>query len=1020
MKLFNFNKNKAKTKGKQDKPKKESKSKFGLFKNKNDFIGRSGIGAVVESALISAMQAYVNDDDQPYIAIDEDKKLIYLIGLTNDLIKGSMFEKDSEALGSLQAATENSNKNISNKGDIPGSIYNASFPSDVEPLPNDQGYTPPKQLVFLPTVNTLNELESIAGPEQEYEIVSMPSDISEKNYQDYTDKGEINIPLVSDDSDDDTADEQNLIKVTLSQFKDFVKENTAIDSTNAYFEDESPQDDETKLSNDSDDDNDLLNDTDDDDTFNADDDFGATDDDAFNADDDFNTDDDDAFNDDGADTDDNGNKDSTTDTDDYDDYGLNDVDDDFGLDDDDDYDYDDDEVPTGTTGTTGTTGNATAQNDTTADAVADDVAPTDIDTTGNDAVPAGATPSSKQAENKKPAKAKKAAIKDTEATEQAASDSDSVDDNLDILNNVDSLAPDETTADNSDHEESTGAATAPKATETDKAETNKADKAKTDETANAKTEADEKAAAAPNTAAPTANAEGSSDKETSTAAEAPAVATDQVPIADQNATTEPAVPNTEITTTKPAQPSQAALKQAASQQQSQNFIKGLTDIKPSTAHSGDALVDLSNPEVSLSQIDPSIKKINSLTDKNRKARQKLRAEYSKKIDDFLAKNLKVPVLYVKDGAKFGKKFLIEQKADNEMLRKDVESQRENIKMQLMNKIDQILDGLTDPAEFDKHFPQVAEKLRNRFLNKKNMKREQIERINQIDQLYQQLHTELRNNYLQRAEQEFNNKYVPKRDHEITSAEAKVKREHAKAHATAVDTVLETARERAKPLVDEQVKDIIINGQSLVDSAALSISSQARSYSNDLFKQLKIENELNDTHEPAPTNEAATATTQQQTQTMPVQTDAEIAAEGLRYQQQQELEDAQTLNAELKQKISALQHDNENLRAANASSYERSSQLLDENRRYRQAAIDANAAKNSEQELNETLVQQIANISNHGDKGDDLRFSPPYHDDEVTEPTEAVQKTDVKAKTAPEKPEPTTNKPKSSPAHAPQL
>lgn len=1015
MKLFNFNKNKAKTKGKQDKPKKESKSKFGLFKNKNDFIGRSGIGAVVESALISAMQAYVNDDDQPYIAIDEDKKLIYLIGLTNDLIKGSMFEKDSEALGSLQAATENSNKNISNKGDIPGSVYNASFPSDVEPLPNDQGYTPPKQLVFLPTVNTLNELESIAGPEQEYEIVSMPSDISEKNYQDYTDKGEINIPLVSDDNDDDSDDEQNLIKVTLSQFKDFVKENTAIDSTNAYFEDESPQDDETKLSNDSDDDNDLLNDTDDDDTFNTDDDFGATDDDAFNADDDFDTDDDDAFNDDGADADDSSAKDGTTDTDDYDDYGLNDVDDDFGLDDDDDYDYDEDDAPTGTTDTTDT---ATAPNDT-----ADDVTPTD--TTGNDAAPAGATSSSKQAENKKPAKAKKAAAKDTEATEQTASDSDSVDDNLDILNNVDSLAPDETTADNSDHEEPTGAETAPKAAETD--ETDKAE-TETDENVatSAKTEADadKNAAAAPNTAAPTASAENGNAKETSTATTK--AATEQIPVADQTATaapvttTEPAVPNTEITTTKPVQPSQAALKQAASQQQSQNFIKGLTDIKPSTAHSGDALVDLSNPEVSLSQIDPSIKKINSLTDKNRKARQKLRAEYSKKIDDFLAKNLKVPVLYVKDGAKFGKKFLIEQKADNEMLRKDVESQRENIKMQLMNKIDQILDGLTDPAEFDKHFPQVAEKLRNRFLNKKNMKREQIERINQIDQLYQQLHAELRSNYLQRAEQEFNNKYVPKRDHEITSAEAKVKREHAKAHATAVDTVLETARERAKPLVDEQVKDIIVNGQSLVDSAALSISSQARSYSNDLFKQLKIENELNDTHEPAPTNEAATAMAAAQPQTMPVQTDAEIAAEGLRYQQQQELEDAQTLNAELKQKISALQHDNENLRAANASSYERSSQLLDENRRYRQAAIDANAAKNSEQELNETLVQQIANISNHGDKGDDLRFSPPYHDDEVTEPTEAVQKTDVKAKTAPEKPEPTTNKPKSSPAHAPQL
>lgn len=999
MKLFNFNKNKSKDKSKQakrNKKKSTNKSKFGLFKSKDDFIGRSGIGAAVESAAITAIQANLTNDEQPYIAIDNQSHLIYLIALTNDLMKGSMFEKDSEALGSLQSATEVSNKNNSpdDGGDIPGSVYNVSFPSDIDPQANDKGETPPKQLVFLPTINTLNELETIAGADQEYEIVSMPSDISESNYLDYVDKGLINLPIEDYDDEeepqDETVDDTNshLIKVTIAGFKDFVKENTTIDSTNAYDDLEDFEDDDADASND---DNEELE----------------------------NDDSDDALLDDDDEVDHENGDDSSVPKDDYHDPDFDDnEDDDSNFKD----PFDDDPFDDDSFDDTNLDDDA---DDTDMDDAADDTDDTDVPDVDDepDASPKKAKTTEKpksKTETKTQSAAKQPVADDDDVDNTDFDDTDSDDDFDD--ENLDDDYDDELDLDVPDADDADDANEADEANDANEA--NDADEANAADTtvSDVPKEASETTTTTPEPqAAPAANASENAAPAATTATNSAQAAQASQPEPAGTATNEGSTAP-QVSTSAPSTPDMSAVRQ----QQSNKFIRDVTNVHPSDVQNvlpssqpaeGEELIDVTNPEVSLAKIDPSLKKMTNLTDRNRKAREQLRNKYSKQIDVWLKGNLHVPVLYMKDGEKLGKKFLIEQQADNEMLRSEAESQRENIKMQLMSKIDSILDGLTDPVEFDKHFPEVAEKLRSKFLNKKVMKQEQIERMNQIEQSYKQLEQALRNAAIDKAEQEFNTKYIPKRDEEITSVESVVNHEHQEAHSKAVDEILATVRDKAQPLVDEQVKDIILGGQSLVDSAAISLSGQTRAYSKELFKRVRIQTAMDDSsldnnsNQNTPEQPAANKIDHQE-------------FEGRLYQKQQELEQAHDQIAELQNQLNEKATDNENLRVASASAYSREAKLMEQLKKYQNDMIAAKAEKTaaaqraeSYQQNNVALQNEITNLQHHGSKSQGLNYEPDTVTPVATTEQNRVETTQQKTTPEPEKESPA---PKSSPAHAPQL
>lgn len=199
----------------KSKPKKSKKRGGGLFgKKSHDYIAQLRLQPVSEDALFDTLNEDLDDKEQPYVSTDDTNHLIYLIALNNKLIDGSSI---ADHLGDIKTAADYSNR----KGDIAGSLYNASTSNDLKPHNKAD-----KKIVFVPTVNTLKTLSEIAEPSQEFLIVSLPSDISADNLDDYYDEGRVNAPIMGDD--------QKVITATLDDFKDFVKINTEPDADEAY------------------------------------------------------------------------------------------------------------------------------------------------------------------------------------------------------------------------------------------------------------------------------------------------------------------------------------------------------------------------------------------------------------------------------------------------------------------------------------------------------------------------------------------------------------------------------------------------------------------------------------------------------------------------------------------------------------------------------------------------------------------------------------------------------------------
>lgn len=914
MKLFKFNKNKKATKASKKDTKKAKKGKFGLFGkgNKDDFIKKMGIASVVEPTFIDELNAAVANPDQPYVKIDEDMKLIYLLGLTNNLIKGSMLEKDSEALGSLSSAIENANNN--GDGDIAGAVCNASFESDLKPI-SDGSYTPPKQIVFLPTVNTLNELESIAGNDQEYEVVSIPSDISADNYIEYADDRRINAPLLKDDADEKSTDEDDIRTFTLNEFKDFVKERTTVNSIDAYDhtlddDNEDTQNSTENVDTSDDDAADKLTTFDDDDEFSSDADFDN---------DDSEKDDNDPFADD-------------NDSDSNDPFDDESFDDDFN----DEFDDDDDDF-----------------NDEFDDEFNDDNSDSDSDKskdqkdTHEDVTNESTTKSEKQDDDSVDDNILNA-LKDRH-------DLDDVDSTSDTTNSIDDT---EETTDDEPSKSKDDTVTSDTDSKTDNIKT-PADAVKSDDT-NVTSENDVSNDHAVNTqvqpSVPT-------DTQANKPAQAETINTN-TNIADNAAKTvttestnnkneEPANNATEtqmtpeVTQTKPDLPTNNENSMLADDTERINvpLPQQVTNSNANMANKsddGEIKVDINNPSSAFAEIDPSVKKSRKLTSANRKAREQLHDLYSTQIDNWLKANLKVPALYLDDSVKFGKKFLVKQKADNEMLRSLVMQQREQLKTQMMRKIDMLLDQITDPSEFDKWFPEIADELRKTFLDKKKIAEESANNIREIQQTFEQLHAALLNEARDRAENNYRSKYIPERDREITKAEDNVYKKHKDLHSSAVDAMLATIRQRAKPLLDDQVHQIISASQSAIDNFSVEVSAQVRTYMQDLIRSVTIDTEMNKS-------------------TNPEQLKANMAAEeqaGKQYQQEQQIQDANKTIQELKAQLKNEREKHQDLELANNSASERLSQVETENIKYRQDTINAKAAASQASAERDEYKRQI--------------------------------------------------------------
>lgn len=973
MKLFNFNKSKKATKAKKDKPKKEKRGFFGK-KNKDDFIKKMGISVVVEASFVDDLRDKVADAEQPYIQIDPEGHIIYLLGLTNKLIKGTTLETDSEALGALTSAMENANK----RGDCAGSITNATFDTDLTPVVDDDGLVPPSQVVFLPTVNTLNELQNIAGKDQEFEVVCIPSDITATNYNDYLQQGKINCPIIRKDATKDMDTEEATLLTTIPEFKEFVKKQTTLDSTNSY--------DDEEMGIKDDDDDDLIDKTmqnakDDDelDSENGDDSSIPT----------FSDDD----NDDGGFGDFDDQPPMPNDLDDAEDDGgfgdLDDKDDGFGdLDDNDDDGFDNFD---------GT----------------DDDFDSDDDSDDDDGFDDDETESPAEFQKKETDKAKKsteAEAKDKpKAAEPDEDDAEPKEDQSDSDNILDELSDD-----------------------------NALDKAfDEDGDDDLDVDPDEPIVAEPE-----------SDKQANETDNSEPVITEKPQVTEQ-------------VTDKPANTGQSSEGTIANEtskpviaNNEQAVEVKVPAAKPMPAASnatpevneGETLIDMKHPDSAFAKIDPNIKKSRKLSDSNRTAREQLRNEFGHEIDKWLNGKLKAPKLWINDSASYGKKFLVQMNLYNDTLNLLVQQEREKIKSSIMQQIDTMIDMVTDPAEFDQIFESASKKLHQEFLDKERMQQEIVDSMNQINQDYDELHKALLSHAQDEAEKEYQTKYIPERDQELTQAESKVKNKHNSLYEQAVDTALAHVRKDVKPLIKQHLNELMAQNQANLDQAGLAVSSQTRTYMNSLLGQATIDAEMS----------RSAPTTQQTSEQV-----NDPVAEATKYQHEQELSSRDKQIAQLTQRLRDEETRRKDVEAVNASTREQLNQIQAENVKYRRESLDAqNQVQRNERETksmadqiedlkrqlsdkdqtaeelmkskaklvdsNQQLSDELKNVKSHGWEKDDHKslnnedinkaFTP--HNEQATENQQADR-----VITTPIQPvEDTENKdlPKSGPVHSPQL
>lgn len=994
MSFFNFKKsNKEPDTSKTSTKAKKTKRKHVGFKRKKkgDYIASMSLGPVAEQGFIDALDDFLQDDKQEYIKIDGTNHAIYLLALTNDLIKDTSLVDD---LGDLYSAIVGSDS----RGDMPGTIYNASFDCDLDPeTVYSEDETPPqKQVVFLPTLNTLNELEHIADPEQKYEVVRLPSGINADNVDELIKERQINQPLLRPDKSG------KLRLVTLDEFKQFVKDQTAVKADVAYddpedeteshkTEDENnvendesgltPKDTETyDKSNGASDAVDLDNETADD-PFSEDDPDPLTDSDPF-ADDP----DDDPFGDDQ----DNGFADDP-----FNDDETNDANNDLG-----------DEQ---------TTDNSKEDAPETDDSIPDDPFADDDDDNDNQIDdelninrPAAKkdTPSAKTADKTKPEKSTPASDTPDDLSELNDIDLDKNDFNLDETDEDDDFT------DATDSDEG--------AVRTDETSLEQAQKTQDEQNDSQEPVTPATDNAAPEPTAPKAEPVNAPVNENSNTANNQQLAAVNE---SANSATIAAQPANASAQSAPVNSTAANTADTSVQRNDTITISTDQDDEPVAKEMPNSentiYLDTDDPEPGLAQLDPNMKKTSQLTNQNKQVAEDWLKEYGKQIDEWLGHNLKIPVLHTKNRAQYGKQYIAKEVSDNEMLKEEVLNYREQIKNKILEQISSIVANFTDPAKYAENYKDSASELRNMFLNEETMKQETVKWINDIMQKSEQEHQDMIKKAQEDAELEYQNKYKPERDKEITKAEGTVKKQHEKQYGLAVDAALSVIQKNAKPKLDEKVKQLLIDSQPMIDEAGLSITADAKTYQKALReKKLVSVNLAADNANNEPVRPSATTITPEQ--------DAE------EYDNKMQRQEYQRQMAELQSRLDEAQAKNKDLQSLVDRKSDQINQMETEKIQYRQDALQQHQEAVKSQQLVEQHAKDAAQVRELKDEIKNLKVHTDINnlnldsDEHLAHHKQDMSDEELFANMTPapvddQQPTPARNSsPKSAPAQAPQL
>lgn len=224
-------------------PEKSTKSKK-ASKSKKNYIDSMKLNPIAEDAFMGVMTRAIENEEQPYVIDDEG--LTYTLGLTNDLLADSDIIKTSN-LGVFKKRFDLSNRSL----EAEGSITNASFSCNID---RHEVSAENAVVAMLPTWQTLDTLKGFdrsIDQSAQYVLMTIPTDLSAENIDDYQMDGRLN-ELVRD------ADGTPLL-MTIAAFKDFINRRKASDDENDTvdyqkmlmqgIDDDDTKEDESKIDN---------------------------------------------------------------------------------------------------------------------------------------------------------------------------------------------------------------------------------------------------------------------------------------------------------------------------------------------------------------------------------------------------------------------------------------------------------------------------------------------------------------------------------------------------------------------------------------------------------------------------------------------------------------------------------------------------------------------------------------------------------------------------------------------------
>ena len=992
---LSFGKNKS---HKVTKKASRKKKRGGLFrKGKKDYIALLRLQPVVEASLFDQLNAALDDKNQPFVAQDDQNHLIYLLALTNKLIEGTSL---ADHLGDLKTAID-----LSIKGDMEGAISNATFENDIKPLSKNRD---DEKIVFLPTVNTLNTLAEIVDPDQKFQLVSLPSDISTSNLENYYNDNKVNA-FVIDDQD-------NMLTATLPDFKTFVKLNTSPDPNAAYGNDssddsgadepansmaaagdlDSPDDSNSGASGEDLDSNDIqqIPDLPEDNFY--DDDSSTTNDDLGN------NDGNDSQSTDLPDIDD-GNSSGSTDLPDIDDGNDSQSTDDAQNNSHDNTsndreipDLDDDNLP-GLDDAQNNNHDNTSNDKETPD-LDDDNLP-GLDGVGND--------------NQDQNTPEKSDSNDTDNSKNQTKTEKDLDDHHDDtdLNNVDDdLGQFELeTDDQDDHQDNTDASD-------NNQETHPTEEPKIDQHALQPTEPVQPTEAPHSNSANLAlpfddnnlddanslnNANlnlDNTDANASTTNSNDTVKDDLDDLADDNLdninntqdTKAISMPQTidhannqtgfsmkdkpETTDTVKDDLDDLANDNLDNINNTQNtkVVSMPQTIDYSNNQTGFSMKDkpettddtipinLDHPDETLEANNPDKTEEEQMSEENRQALDKFRSRYEARIDNIL-KGIKPMSFTLNPKIDFDQELVARKQAYNDTLRNEAARARAELRSKIMLQLDNILQDITDPTRFSLVYPKIDEELKRKFVNEEAIKSEIAETNNEINARYAQERQDMIEEAINEAKQKFERERVPERDRELDKAEDHVRLGHEHQYEIAVNDVLMQQREAQIPLIDEQVSQILEDSSDDVALANRKIYGNARIYTDEL---LRFRDRRADLQALQPQNNNS----QPNNNLDAHQLSQQLQAERLQFQHS-----AQTQNERIQDLLKQVKNSQREATAAKTArkTVETSlSKLQSQNIRYRQAAMAAKSEVTRTKNAQQRLLDELTNLKNHASKGDD--------------------------------------------------